>query len=138
VAKNFKKCKPVPKSLYFSRDYADIKQFISWFYQINTVQKLNGSKMLEVGVGNKILSNYLKQQGLHVTTADFDKNLHPDYVCDVRKLPFNSNSFDVVCGFEILEHIPFSDFQIALKELKRVTKKYGLFPSHIHAFHLKS
>ncbi len=40
-------------------------------------------------------------------------------------LPFADQTFDVVCAFEVLEHIP--DDQATLLELARVLKKGGLF-----------
>jgi uncharacterized UPF0146 family protein len=112
----------VPKEHYY-KDYDDLTRFISYFCQINSVIEPNQKTILEVGLGNKTVSNYLKQFGFDVTTCDFDKNLDPDEVADIRDLPFQNNKFDVVLACEILEHIPFEDVAKALSELKRITKK---------------
>ncbi len=40
------------------------------------------------------------------------------------KIPFSNNTFDVVAGFEVIEHI--KNWKRFLKELKRVTKNKGL------------
>lgn len=42
-------------------------------------------------------------------------------VTDVRELPFESNSYDVVLCSEVLEHVP--DFHAAMDQLIRVAKK---------------
>ena len=113
----------VPEEHYF-KNYDDLSRFISYFYQIDLTRKLNPKTILEIGVGNKTVSNYLKQHEYDVTTCDFDKKLEPDYVADIRKLPFEDNSFDVAVACEILEHLPWNDVDKALKELCRITKKY--------------
>lgn len=86
--------------------------------------QLNERKILEVGIGNKTISNYLKQFGFDVTTCDHADYLEPDYVADIRELPFSDNEFGLILACEILEHIPFSDVGKALSELCRVTSKY--------------
>ena len=108
----------------YNTDYDDLFMFISYFYQIDLVRKLNPRNILEIGVGNKTVSNYLKQNGFSVTTCDLNKRLKPDYVADIRNLPFEDNCFDVILACEVLEHIPFKDIEIILKELRRITKKY--------------
>lgn len=115
----------VSKAHYF-KGYMDIKRFISYFYQINLASKLQPKKILEIGVGNKITTSYLKQSGIEVDTCDFDKNLEPDYVADIRELPFGESSYDVIMAYEILEHIPWQDVDKALSELYRVSKRYVL------------
>ena len=112
----------VPKEHYY-KGYDNVMGFISYFYRIDSVIKLNPKTILEVGIGNKTVCNYLKQFGFDITTCDFDLNLDPDVVADIRNLSFEDNKFDVVLACEILEHIPFKDVPIALSELKRVSKK---------------
>jgi len=118
--KNFKIQKQ--KGDYF-KGYDSPKRFISYFYQIDSVTKTKPKTVLEIGIGNKTVSNYLKQMGFQITTCDFDKTLRPDIVADIRDLPFKSKSFDTILACQILEHIPFDDVKKALSELKRVSKK---------------
>ena len=120
--KLFLKKKHPPKGLYL-KGYTDITRFISYFYQIDSVIKTNPKTILEVGIGNKMVSNYLKQVGFDVVACDFNKKLNPDIVADIKNLPFKDGNFDVVLACEILEHIPFEDVQTAVSELHRVSKK---------------
>jgi hypothetical protein len=45
---------------------------------------INVNRGLEVGIGQGIVSHILKFNGIDVTTADFDRSLFPDIICDVR------------------------------------------------------
>ncbi len=103
--------------------YDDLGRFKSYYYQVKFISELNKKKILEVGIGNKTLYNYLKQHGLDAYTCDSDKALKPDYVADIKSLPMNDNEYDIVCAFEILEHLPWQDFEQALNELARVSKR---------------
>jgi len=116
----------VKKSHYFRKKYDDLNRFISYFYQIDLVRSVAPETVLEVGVGNGMVSDYLKKLKFKVTTVDLDEQLKPDYVADVRSLPFKDNTFDVVMAYEVLEHIPFEEFESSLSELRRVSKKYIL------------
>lgn len=112
----------VSKEHYFE-GYDSLQRFISYFYQIDSVIKTEPKTVLEIGIGNKVVSNYLKQMGFQITTCDFDKNLQPDIIADIREMPFKDNSFDTIIACQILEHIPLNDVKKALAELKRVSKK---------------
>jgi ubiquinone/menaquinone biosynthesis C-methylase UbiE len=114
----------VDKKHYFRKKYDDLGRFISYFHQVDTVANLDPKTILEVGKGNGTLSDYLKKFGYSVTTCDFDKNLAPDVVADVRKMPLADNSYELVTAFEILEHLPFEEFPKALTELRRVSSRY--------------
>ena len=105
----------VSKEHYNIKEYDTTYRFISYFHQIEETLRTNPRTVLEVGVGNKIVSNYLREYGVKVKTCDFDKGLKPDVVADVRKLPFRDREFDTVIAFEVLEHLPFEDFETALK-----------------------
>lgn len=80
--------------------------------------------ILEVGVGSGMASNCLKMAGFNVITCDFDPDLNPNHVADIRELPFGADSFRVVTAFEVLEHLPFGEFEKALSEIKRVSSHY--------------
>jgi len=112
----------VVKSHYFDLKYDTKQRWNSYWYQIKEVLDLQPEHILEIGVGNKTVSDYLRKIGQKVTTCDFDKSLKPDVVANVLNLPFKSNSFDAILCAEVLEHLPFKDFTKALKEIHRVTK----------------
>jgi len=108
---------------HYEAQYDSLGRFISYHSQIQAVVEKNPESVLEIGIGNKTVSNYLKERGTKVTTCDFDKRLDPDKVGDIRDLPFEDEEFELVTAFEVLEHLPFEDFIKGLKELRRVTKK---------------
>jgi SAM-dependent methyltransferase len=113
--------------VYTTAGSEDLGTFKSYFYQVKYITELKPANILEIGIGNKTLNNYLRKHELPVTTCDYEETLNPDVVADVRELPFKDNEFDVVCAFQILEHIPWEDFPIALSELRRVSNKNVIF-----------
>lgn len=115
----------VPVEHYF-KDYDTRQRFNSYWNQINEVMKTNPEKVLEIGPGNKTVANYLKNQGIDITTADIDKRLNPDCVCSITELSkhFEESSFDTVLCAEVLEHIPFEYFEKALIELHYVCREF--------------
>ena len=111
------------KENYLKSEYDNLPRFISYFYQIDLIRELQPKKVLEIGIGNKTVSTYLKERHYEITTCDLDVDLEPDYVADIRKLPFQNNTFDVVMVCQILEHIPYESVSGALSELFRVSRK---------------
>lgn len=118
--------KQVNKKHYFRKKYDDLNRFISYFYQIELATPPHVKTILEVGKGNGTVSDYLKKLGFTVTTVDIDPDLKPDYVADIRKLPFPDANFNLVMACEVLEHLPFDDFEPALKALHRVSSSFVL------------
>lgn len=108
---------------FLSERYNDLGRFISYYYQVKLIRKLQPETLLEIGIGSGLVSSYFKRAGIKVTTCDIDSNLCPNVVGDIRSLPIKDRSYDAVAAFEILEHIPFSDLDIALLEISRVSKK---------------
>lgn len=110
---------------FFTEKYNNQFRFINYSGQINAVLETGRTSILEIGIGNKLVSNYLKSVGLNVTTVDIDESLKPDVVVDMRdvNLSFTDNSFELILVAEVLEHIPFCDFEIVLSKLWKITSR---------------
>lgn len=111
---------------YYKLAYDSKERFCNYWHQINEVISLDPEKVLEIGIGNSFVSNYLKQRKIRVTTLDIDKRLNPDITGSVLELPFANKSFDLVSCCQTLEHLPFKDFNKALSEIFRVSKKHAI------------
>ena len=62
-----------------------------------------------------------------------------DYVIrsDIKQLPFKDNVFEIVFNQGVMEHFSDEEFDLILKELKRVSKKVIIIvPSHTSLFRL--
>ena len=109
---------------YIDPSYDSKERFISYWHQINEVIALKPKKVLEIGIGNGFVYNYLKEKGIKIKTLDIDKNLNPDAAGSVLGIPFTDESFEVVVCCEVLEHLPYSEFSKALEEIHRVSRKH--------------
>lgn len=107
---------------YFSADYNDRRRWASYWHQIKEVLEFNPRNVLVIGKGNGIIPEYFKLIGIKTIVLDIDETLKPDVVASVLKMPFAENEFDVVLCAEVLEHLPFENFNAALLEMKRVAK----------------
>ena len=113
----------VEKSHYDFESYTNRDRFASYFYQLKYVELLNPESFLEIGGGAGILKKLIPA-GIKYFNADISKDLNPDLIATVEKLPFKDNKFDLVGCFQVLEHLPFEKFPLLLEELKRVSSKY--------------
>jgi SAM-dependent methyltransferase len=114
----------IPSDYYFSNKSLSLDRFISYFYQLDAIRKSNPQSILLIGVGDNVVPYVLKRNNKYkVTTLDYDARFESDIVGDIRSLPFSNKSFDMICAFEVLEHIPYEDLDTALKEIARVAKK---------------
>jgi len=88
--------------------------------------------ILNIGGGQK---RYLKNSKYNVTEidkeGDNDLNLDLD---NIKKLPFEDNSFDTVVGLDVLEHL--ENFHLVSSEMLRVSKKNVIIslPNCFHTF----
>ena len=105
---------------YAAAEYNHKARWYSYYYQFSNILEQNPKRILEIGIGSGITTQVLKENGIEVTTLDNDPKNNPDIVGDVLRLPFEDNTFDVAVAFAMLEHIPFSSFSPALKEMSRV------------------
>lgn len=115
----------VDKSHYSFDKYALEERFVSYYWQLKEVLAQSPKSVLEIGVGDRVFGNFIKNNtSISYTSLDTAQDLHPDMVGSILNLPFPDKSFDVVCAFEVLEHLPFDQFDLALKELCRVAQTH--------------
>lgn len=95
-----------------------------------------GASVLEIGCGTGALSRKLRGQGFAITGMDLAPSPRADdagwlVAGDGVALPWVNDSFDVVCCFDVLEHV---DDQACLAEILRVLKPGGLLLASVPAF----
>jgi hypothetical protein len=137
---------PVPlqveASHYSPHEYDDFKRWTSYWHQIQTIRRCAPRKVLEVGVGSGVLSWYMREKlKIELTTVDIDPALRPDILSDVRELGqhLQPRSFDLVCAFQVLEHLPFDQFELALAQLAAMSRNYVVItlPNNGRTFQLR-
>lgn len=114
------------KNKYYDFSYEPLPRWGSYWYQIHEVLSRNPEKVLEIGIGNQVVTQYFKDAGVSITTLDVEKTLGPDMVASVTQMPLPDASHDMVLAAEVLEHVPYEDFPKALKEINRVTSRYAV------------
>ncbi|MDR1729214.1 MAG: methyltransferase domain-containing protein [Prevotellaceae bacterium] len=111
-------------------NYIDLNRWNSCYHQITETLALNPQSVLIVGKGDKVVETILSKQNLNVTTFDFDETLQPDILGDVtniRKILENSiqkrgGKFDVLLCCQVLEHVPYENFENILQQLQSIAK----------------
>lgn len=111
---------------YLRRDYDTKARFCSYWHQIDEALRLNPERILEVGLGNGFVSEYLRRRQVSQVTIDIDPELNPDVVGSVLRLPFVDEAFDVITCNEVLEHIPYPSFSKALSEIHRASRSHAI------------
>lgn len=115
----------VNKDHYDFKKYSHLSRWASYYYQLKNVLELEPESVLEVGVGDRVFGDFIKNNTkVDYKSVDIDKNLFPDFVGSVGNLPIKNEIFDVSCAFEVLEHLPFEEFEKNLMELARVSKRH--------------
>jgi ubiquinone/menaquinone biosynthesis C-methylase UbiE len=115
----------VGKSHYDFKKYCRLDRWSSYHYQLREILAGSPESVLEIGVGDGVVRDYVRTHtDIEYRTLDFAGDLHPDIFGSVESIPIEENSFDLVCAFEVLEHLPFEKFEPCLLEMKRISKKY--------------
>ena len=137
----------------YYKEYYDLERKYWWFIAREKIisnyikklirdKKLNAQnlKILNVGCGTGRSSQYLSEFG-KVVSVEYDKHCC-EFAAEktgleiingsITELPFEDNSFDLVCAFDVIEHV--EDDQLAVSEMKRVAKSSGIVFITIPAF----
>ncbi len=112
-----------PDHYRFDR-YMSQARWNSVWHQINEVQALRPENVLEVGPGAGVFQQAARLYGLKVETLDLDPALNPDHVGGVTRMPLEDNAYDVVCAFQVLEHLPYEDSLRGFAEMNRVARRF--------------
>jgi len=115
--------KQVDKDHYAFEQYMQKCRWNSMWHQLDEVIKLKPDRVLEIGPGPGVFKNMANLFGVKVETLDLDPDLNPDHIGSATSLPFPDNTFDVVCAFQMLEHLPYETSLDAFREMARVARK---------------
>jgi SAM-dependent methyltransferase len=137
----------------YYKEYYDLERKHWWFIArekilSNYLSKLTEEKhfntkelkILNIGCGPGRTSEMLNKFG-QVISVEYDK-----FCCEftakktgleiinasITELPFENNTFDIVCGFDVIEHV--EDDSLGVSEMKRVAKKEGVIMITVPAF----
>ncbi|OGF21722.1 hypothetical protein A2Y83_03305 [Candidatus Falkowbacteria bacterium RBG_13_39_14] len=109
---------------YSFNKYTDIERWASYWHQIDEILKLNPENILEIGIGDGVVADYIKKNtDIEYTTLDNNPSLNPDIEGNIKSFSL-TRKYDLVCAFEVLEHLPFEKFNECLSKLRRASKKY--------------
>ena len=102
--------------------YDDAERWMSYWHQLRAVLSVRPKTVLEIGPGSGVFRNYLRAKGVEVKTLDIDTTRDVDYVADITKLDATlpaGLTFDAICAFQVLEHLPFDEFETCLAGIAR-------------------
>lgn len=128
--------KQVNKGHYDFLRYVKKNRFMSYYYQLTYIYNINPKSILDIGPGNNFLKNVLKEN-FYIKTLDIDRDVRADFNGSIDDAPIESESFDLVCCFEVLEHLPFVKFEKSLLEIHRISKRYILISLPFSNFDFK-
>ncbi len=116
--------KRVPTASHYGLEYLLNGRSFSYAHQIHTVAMASPEHVLEVGVGATIVADVLRRAGIRVTTLDVESSLRPNVIGSVTAIPLADDCVEGAMCCQVLEHLPFEHFTVALRELRRVSQRF--------------
>lgn len=113
----------VKEGAYGAR-YMTLPRMVTHWHQANSIAKLSPQGcVLEIGPGSGHTTWLLRKWGIDVKTLDFDPRVGADIVADITRTGLPDGAFDCILAAEVLEHLPFEEFDLALSELYRIARR---------------
>lgn len=111
------------------RKYISDLDFFTWtrhFYLIRDLIKNVSGDIFEVGTGDGVVRRSVKPFVKTYTVLDLNSELNPDIHGDLRVFRKELiEKFDAALATEVLEHIPFADFNLCVNNLHSYLKPGG-------------
>lgn len=118
----------IPRDYYNFEHYVSKERMITYWHQVDEVLRRRPDRVLEIGVGNRIVSSILRAFGVATVTADINPDLSPDEVTPIAELDrhFKEGEFPLVICARVLQHLPFDQFEESIRKLRFVTGRHLL------------
>lgn len=106
--------------------FLSINHFHSYYLQMKTIYDLKVRKVLEIGPGENFTANYLKSLGIEYHTMDIIESSEPTILSNIEQIDekLYKNEYDLVCAFQVLEHLPYELFKSNICKMATMSKKY--------------
>lgn len=120
--------KQVNSEVYDFSNYCNIGRWNSYWHQLDEVSGLKkGSEILLIGAGDGIVPMILRKMNYNVTVFDFDEDLLPDIVGDVKYITdtIRNSAYDAIICCQVLEHIPGEYFDSIMQQFSTLLHKDG-------------
>lgn len=85
----------------------------------------SSSKILDAGCGEGVLVEKYHKKGRDIIGCDLNYESELVRKADILSMPFPDGAFDLVLFLDVIEHLPLSAQEGAMRELKRVLKQTG-------------
>ncbi len=116
--------KQVSKVHYDFQTYVQRFRWISYWHQIDETLRVHPENVLLIGAGDQVVRKVLEEYIPSVQVLDIDKDLNPDFVCSVTECTqVVKHQFDCVLCCQVLEHLPFEQFELCIKNISDLTVK---------------
>jgi len=112
----------------------------SWIWQTLPeiiIKEFNPRRVLDIGCAKGYLMKYLRNRSIEADGVDIseyavanaDPSIRPYIMnCDISKRTlYQDDYFDLICSFNLLEHLTIEELKSAVDEIKRICSKDFLF-----------
>ena len=101
--------------------YLSNLDMVTWVRHYHTLRDVlvgGGGDVLEIGTGDGIVRRCAEPMVASYKVLDINPNLDPDYLGDIRRSDDSLlGRFDTIVITEVMEHLPFEDMPVSLRNL---------------------